>query len=151
MAIGDLCVRAYIAGGHLTSGDPYESTLRDVAGRDNEGSVLVAMRAGRLVGTATICNPGSPCSEVSRPGESEFRFLAVEPKAWGTGVGDTLVAALHEHARRNGASAMVICVMALNRAGHRFYTRLGYRRFPERDWSPTPAVQLQAYRFELVS
>ncbi|MFM8350649.1 MAG: GNAT family N-acetyltransferase [Actinomycetales bacterium] len=147
--IGELCVGAYIAGGHLTSGDPYEETLRNVAGRDLGGTVLVAMRDGLLVGTATICNPGSPCSEVSRAGEAEFRFLAVAPIAWGTGVGEAIVATLHERARREGASAMVICVMALNEAGHRFYTRLGYQRLPERDWSPSPHVQLQAYAYEL--
>lgn len=148
-AIGELCVRAYIAGGHLTSGDPYETTLRDVAGRDTGGTVLVAMREGDLVGTATICNPGSACSEVSRPGEAEFRFLAVSPQSWGTGVGEALVNTLHARARVDGASAMVICVMAHNHAGHRFYTRLGYQRLPERDWSPVPAVSLQAYAFDL--
>lgn len=147
--IGELCVRAYIAGGHLTSGDPYEETLRDVAGRDLGGTVLVAMRDGVLVGTATICNPGSPCSEVSRNGEAEFRFLAVAPQAWGSGVGVAMVTTLHERARYAGASAMVICVMALNEAGHRFYTRLGYRRLPERDWSPSPQVHLLAYTYEL--
>ncbi len=144
-AIGDLCVRAYIAGGHLRAGDPYEATLRDVAGRDSDGSVLVAMRGSRLVGTATICNPGSGCSEISQPGESEFRFLAVEPDAWGTGVGEALVEVLHARARAQGSAAMAICVMSANAAGHRFYARLGYRRVPERDWSPTPAVSLQAY------
>lgn len=140
---------AYVAGGHLTSGDPYEATLRDVAGRDRGGTVLVALRTGALVGTATSCNPGSPCSEIARPGEAEFRFLAVAPQAWGTGVGEALVTFLHERARSEGASAMVICVMAMNHAGHRFYTRLGYQRLPERDWSPSPHVQLQAYTYEL--
>lgn len=150
-AIGELCVRAYVAGGHLQLGDPYEATLRDVAGRDMGGTVLVAMRAGVLVGTATICNPGSPCCEVSRPGEAEFRFLAVAPQAWGTGVGEALIAALHQRARQDGATAMAICVIARNQAGHRFYTRLGYRRLPERDWSPDPKVQLQAYTYDLMA
>ena len=35
------------------------------------------------------------------------------------------------------------------RAAHRLYERTGFRRLPERDWSPRPGVQLLAYSLEL--
>jgi hypothetical protein len=40
---------------------------------------------------------------------------------------------------------MVICVIDINTAAHRFYERLGYSRSPERDWQPRPGVNLLAF------
>ena len=31
------------------------------------------------------------------------------------------------------------------RAAHRIYERLGFRRAPERDWSPVPGVRLVSF------
>jgi hypothetical protein len=31
------------------------------------------------------------------------------------------------------------------RAAHRAYERLGFRRAPERDWSPVPGIDLYAF------
>ncbi len=36
-----------------------------------------------------------------------------------------------------GAQRMVISVIDTNERAINFYTRLGYARLPERDWSPT--------------
>jgi ribosomal protein S18 acetylase RimI-like enzyme len=143
---GDLCVRAYIEGGHLDPADPYAETLRDVAARASTTELLVAVRDGAIVGTVTICPPESPWAEFCRPGEFEFRFLAVEPESWGSGVAPSLVDACEERARDIGASTIVIGVIEHNAAGHRLYARLGFERCPERDWVPVPHVNLWAYR-----
>jgi hypothetical protein len=34
-------------------------------------------------------------------------------------------------------------------AAHRLYARLGFRRLPERDWSPTPGVDLLVYALDV--
>jgi GNAT superfamily N-acetyltransferase len=144
--VGEICVAAYTAGGHLTPGDEYATTLRDARARSESTEILVAVRDNRIVGTVTICPTGSHYAEVGRAHESEFRFLAVVPEAWRTGVGEALVAACEEHARARGLEAHVICVIDRNTAAHRFYDRLGFSRLPERDWEPAPGVHLQAYR-----
>jgi ribosomal protein S18 acetylase RimI-like enzyme len=144
--VGEICVTAYVSGGHLTPGDDYETTLRDARGRAATAEILVALRDDRIVGTATICPVDSPYSEVGRPDESEFRFLAVAPEAWRSGVGEALIAECETLARQRGQVAHVICVIDRNTAAHRFYERLGFTRFPERDWVPVPGVNLQAYR-----
>jgi hypothetical protein len=36
-------------------------------------------------------------------------------------------------------------------AAHRLYERSGFRRVPERDWTPTPEVPLLAFRLDLTS
>ena len=145
-AIGELCVAAYRAGGHLAEDDPYAGTLRDVATRAATAEVLVAEQDGEIVGTVTICPTGSRFAEIGRPGESEFRFLAVSPVAWGRGIGTALVDACEARAIARGQGAHVICVIEQNDAGHRMYQRLGFVRIPERDWDPVPGVHLHAYR-----
>jgi hypothetical protein len=34
-------------------------------------------------------------------------------------------------------------------SAHRIYERLGFRRAPERDWSPVPGVDLMAFALRL--
>ena len=144
--VGEMCVSAYAAGGHLDPDDDYADTLRDAGDRATTAEVLVAERDGEVVGTVTICPAESPYAEIGQPGESEFRFLAVAPSAWRTGVGEALVDACEQRARERGASAQVICVIDVNEAAHRLYRRLGFTRLPARDWSPRPGVTLLAYR-----
>jgi ribosomal protein S18 acetylase RimI-like enzyme len=56
---------------------------------------------------------------------------------------------LVEEARRRGKHAMVCSSLAEMRAAHRIYERLGFRRAPERDWSPQPGVDLLAFAMPL--
>ena len=144
--IADLCVDAYSTGGHLREDDPYTEVLRNVAARAQAGQVLVHERDGRIAGTVTICPPGTEFSEIGRPGEFEFRFLAVDPAHWGTGVGPGIVETCDQLAREGGDAAIVICVISINTQARRMYERLGFERLPERDWSPNPQVDLLAYR-----
>ena len=144
--IGELCVDSYATAGHLDPTDPYTVTLRDARTRDAHAEVLVAERDGTIVGSVTICPSGTEFAEVGRDGESEFRFLAVSPAAWRTGVGEALVDACEQRARETGAPAHVICVIDRNHGAHRFYEKLGFSRLPERDWSPREGVQLLAFR-----
>ena len=143
--VGEMCVASYAAGGHLDPDDDYAKTLRDARARAHSAEVLVAERDGDIVGTVTICPPGSPFAEVGMGAESEFRFLAVAPDAWRTGVGEALASACEQRAVERGAPAHVICVIDRNDGAQRFYGRLGFTRLPERDWSPRPGVHLQAY------
>lgn len=98
-----------------------------------------------VLGTVTVVLPGTAYSEVSAPGEIEFRMLAVSQSARGRGVGEALVRAVFDRARAVGASRVVLSSSTHMLAAHRLYERLGFVREPERDWSPLPGVQLVAY------
>lgn len=148
---GDISVAAYEAAGQLEPGSPYVRTLRDTAGRATEAMLLVAECDGEVIGTVTICPPGSPFAEIGRPGEVEFRFLAVEPEHQRTGVASALVEAVEQHARDLGAEALAICVRDTNLNAARMYEAMGFVRVPERDWSPRPGVDLLALRRPLAS
>jgi ribosomal protein S18 acetylase RimI-like enzyme len=155
--VGELTVQAYLAGEHLEPGDPYESTLRDVASRLD--TTIVAEINEEIVGSVTVCPHTDPTAELSGAGEWEFRFLAIRPDSWGAGIARRLIAECELRAARSGAEAMVISVIDQNERAHQLYRRLGYVRTRERDWSPprdttvcgVRAVQLLAYRKELMS
>jgi hypothetical protein len=44
---------------------------------------------------------------------------------------------------------VVISSLPQMAAAHRLYTRLGFRRLPERDWTPVPGVDLIAFTVDL--
>ncbi len=139
--VGRLVERAYRDGGEIGGSDDYGQVLRDVAGRARESVVLVAVRDGRVVGSVTVIPAGSRDSEIAREGELEFRFLAVERAAWGTGAADALVQAVIDRARAEGVDT-TLCIRVGNDAAVRLYARHGFTRLPDRDWSPRPDVRL---------
>jgi ribosomal protein S18 acetylase RimI-like enzyme len=144
-AVGRLSVDAYLAGGQIDcNGDDYSRVLADAHARHREALVLVAVRDDEVVGTVTICPPDSRFREISRDDECEFRFLAVNPSAWGTGLGELLVDHCKAYAREVGSDRMVICVRDTNAAAMALYLRCGFERIPERDWRPVPGVALLA-------
>jgi ribosomal protein S18 acetylase RimI-like enzyme len=148
-ALGELIVESYVVAEALDPDGDYQGSLRRVADRAASGArVLVAERDGAVVGTACVTPYGTEWSEVARPGESEFRMLAVAPAAMGGGPGgvaETLVAACIEQGRADGAHTVAISVVDHNTRAHRLYRRLGFTRVPDRDWSPVPGVRLEVY------
>jgi ribosomal protein S18 acetylase RimI-like enzyme len=136
--VGELIVAAYVAGEHLSEGDAYAATLRNVSSRLEY--TLVATIDGEIVGTICLCPPdGQSPAVLAGPDEYEFRFLAIAPGAWGSGIGSALVAECEAQAIAFGARNMVISVIDTNERAINFYERLSYTRLPERDWSPTRA------------
>ncbi|GAA1230350.1 GNAT family N-acetyltransferase [Oryzihumus leptocrescens] len=149
-AVGALTVRAYVDDGHIPADADYTVRLADAGGRAADALLLVAVdEDDEPVGTVTFAVAGSPMAELSREGEAEFRMLAVSPRARGRGVGEALVRACLDEARRAGARTVVLSTQPRMTAAHRIYERLGFTRTPERDWSPVPGVDLLAYRLDL--
>lgn len=145
-AVGELTAHAYVAHGGMKQTDPYVAQLRDAAVRARHAELLVAAdREHRLLGTVTVCEPGSPLAEVSRPGELEFRMLAVAPEARNRGIGELLTRAVIDRAAQRGTRRVVLCSSEWMHPAHRLYTRLGFIRLPERDWQPVPGLQLVAF------
>jgi ribosomal protein S18 acetylase RimI-like enzyme len=156
-AIGELTVAAYRADGQTAAGHPYEQVLMDAAGRSGAGTLLVCEdplgsgAGGAILGSVLFAQAGSRYAELSRAGEAEFRMLAVAPWAQRRGVGEALVNACLERARRLGCTALVICVRDFSADANRLYKRLGFVRAPALDWSPMEGVLLLGLRYELDS
>jgi ribosomal protein S18 acetylase RimI-like enzyme len=164
-ALGAVSIRSYLEGGLLLKGldDPYAPHLRDVGLRAASATVLVAVDEGRgegrgersgadgaLLGGVTLAFHGSPMAQLAGPGEAEIRMLAVDPAAQGRGVGSALAAACVEHARAEpGIKRVVLCSLQAMANAHRVYTRLGFERAPDLDWSPVPDALLWGFRLDL--
>jgi ribosomal protein S18 acetylase RimI-like enzyme len=149
--IGDLRVTAYRAGGFLSPQSPYEPRLRAL-GADGGGTVLVAVARGdheRILGTVMLQYWPDAGQVVTGPGEAEIRALAVAPDGQGRGTGSRLLRAVIEHAAQRGVRHLVLVTEPDMRAAHHLYQREGFRRLPERDWSPYPAEILLAYGLPL--
>jgi len=149
-AIGEVTVAAY-AEFEGEDTDEYVHHLRDAATRDREAELWVATPddSEEILGTVTVCPPGSPWREVAREGEGEFRMLAVAPQARGAGIGASLLDLVVDHFRRDGAERVVMSTLPRMRSAHRVYERAGFVRLPERDWSPTDDIHLITYALEL--
>lgn len=130
--IGELSVVAYTQGGHLQAEDSYAATLRNVASRLAQTFVAVD-EDDRVIGAVTVCHFGDDHAELAAPGEGEFRFLAIDPRSWGHGIGTALVEFAEELLRSRGIGTVVIRVISLNSRAQALYEHRGYQRIPERD------------------
>jgi predicted N-acetyltransferase YhbS len=148
-AVGRLTRDAYVVSGHIVEEDFYEEHLLDAAGRARDAELYAADLDGRLAGTVTFCTPGSRMSELARPGEGEFRMLAVDPAVRRRGVAHALVTRCVDRSRELGLGAVVISSLPVAVESHGLYARFGFRRTPERDWSPAPGVELLGFRLDL--
>lgn len=142
--VGEITVAAYE---QFTLGpeDPYVEKLRDSTSRAEEAELWVAEDEGTLLGSVTWCPKGSAWREISEPDEGEFRMLAVAPRARGRGVGAALARHCIALSKADGDRGMVLSSLPAMSDAHRLYSRLGFTRLPERDWSPMPGVDLVAF------
>jgi GNAT superfamily N-acetyltransferase len=165
-AVGDLRVAAYAAGGFLSPG--YEPELRAL-GTQGDGTVLVAIPedgpaagpgdgpggeaggASAITGTIMLVTWPLAGELIGGPDEAEIRALAVAPGIQHGGVGTGLLHTALNWAELAGARRVVLSTLPQMRAAHRLYERNGFRRLPDRDWSPRPGVQLLAYILELAN
>lgn len=133
--VGRLTLAAYDASGRELRG-PYRDWLADPSRRIGLAeAVLVAVTPDdRVLGTVTFVLAGDDEFEHSPDdGDCGFRILAVDPDAWGLGVGAALIDACIERARANGRHRMVITSMEWMTRAHGMYERRGFARRPDLD------------------
>ncbi|NHA70194.1 GNAT family N-acetyltransferase [Phycicoccus flavus] len=148
--VGALTLAAYAADGRIDAAHSYAARLLDAGARARDAVLLVAQDAdGGLVGTVTYVPPGTPFAELGVDGEAEVRMLAVDPASRGGGVGRLLSEECVRRARAAGCTAVALSSGSWMAAAHRLYERMGFVRTPERDWSPSPDVDLLAFRLPL--
>lgn len=147
--VSALVVDTYVGGGFIDPDSPYVEALRDAATRAQEADVLVARQDAQVVGTVTFCLAGNRWANIARPGEAEFRMLAVDPHVQGRGIGRLLVRECLARTAACGATATVITTEPEMVVAQRMYQRMGFVRTPDRDWAPSPGVDLLTYRREV--
>jgi ribosomal protein S18 acetylase RimI-like enzyme len=148
-AVGELRVAVYTEGGFMSPTSGYAPRLRGL-GAGGAGTVLVAVDdAGGIVGTIMIQSSPHAGQVVKGADEAEIRALAVAPGVQGRGLGWALLQAALARAWEEGKRHVVLSTQVDMVAAHRLYERAGFRRLPERDWSPEPGTPLLAYGLRL--
>ncbi len=150
--LGSLVQRAYAE--PARPGEPlwdgYFSMLADVAGRAAFATVLVAVAGGHVIGTATVeLDTTIEGTQGLRPGQANFRVLAVDPPARGHGAGRRLVQACIQVARTAGKDVATLHTTDQMAAAQRIYRSLGFERDPPRDIDLSPHLILRAFRLPL--
>jgi ribosomal protein S18 acetylase RimI-like enzyme len=142
---------AYLHGGHLTEADAYLERLADVAHRAEHATVWVAELDGQVAGAVALTLADGAYADIARPGELEFRMLAVDPAVQRSGVGRALVQAIIEYARGlDGVEAVSLTTGGDWVRAHRLYESLGFVRVPERDWTvPGTDIGLWVFRLQV--
>ena len=144
--IGTLTERVYVDGGF--AGGSYAAVLRDADARRRDAHLLVATLDGRIVGTVTLAEAGTPFANLARAGELEVRMLATAEDVRGRGVAAALMDAAEDRARARGLDGVILSTEPAMHAAHRLYEGRGYVRQPDRD-RPWEGVTLVAYRLPL--
>ncbi|MER7706302.1 N-acetyltransferase [Kitasatospora sp. NPDC097605] len=144
---GRITVEAFVGDGFTSPEGAYVHRLRDAATRAAEAELLVAVDAadGTVLGTVTFAVGGTAWADIATPAEGEIRMLATAPAARGRGAGEALVRAALARSRELGLAGMAFSTQREMTTAHRIYERVGFRRAPQRDWSPVPGVDLMVY------
>jgi ribosomal protein S18 acetylase RimI-like enzyme len=146
--IAELTLGVYLGEGLASEG--YAEQLADVEGRAGRSELLVVRDdGGRVVGSVALVLAGDFGEVTESDDEASFRMLAVDAAVRGGGVGELLVRTCLDRARAAGKRRVVISTDPRMSAAHRLYQRLGFRRLPERDWSPVPGVDLLVYALDI--
>ena len=149
--LAELTVAAYRALPGPPPSAEYEAVLRDVAARDRDATVLVAVDDDSVVlgGVTYVAEPDNPYAEFEGDDQAGFRMLAVSPEAQGRGVGAALIEACIDLARRDGKRQLTLYTTRSMPAAHRLYDRFGFRRAPEFDMIVEERLQLLSYVLDL--
>jgi ribosomal protein S18 acetylase RimI-like enzyme len=112
------------------------------------GDVFVAEREERVIGAVALVPHGTSLASITRAGESQVLWLAVEESSRRSGAADALMEQCVECARRRGDAAIVLWTRSSMEAAQSLYKRLGYVRAPDRDCVPSRGRQL-TYQLDL--
>jgi len=145
--IAELWTLAYVNEGEGGRREPY--TDADFFGTARRGRILVASRGGDTVGVVALLPPDSPTRAIARDDEAELCRLVVAATARRQGIGRMLAARCEELAREAGCSAVALWSRRYQRAAHRLYESLGYRRASERDSVDASGHERLVFRLDL--
>jgi predicted N-acetyltransferase YhbS len=126
--------------------DTWEAYWREIGAVDSradEAQLIAATIGDRIVGTVTFYPDASRSKIVKWPPEwAVIRLLAVAPDRRGQGIGRALSQECVRRARQRRARAVGLHTDSRMPAPQLLYSQLGFRRAPEFDYQPLPAVNI---------
>ena len=89
----------------------------------------------RVAGIVMLVTADNRFRQVAVHPEAEVHLLAVASSHRGLGIGEALLDALHAQARDLEIPTLVLSSQPMMKAAHALYTKAGYTRAPDRDWT----------------
>jgi GNAT superfamily N-acetyltransferase len=149
--IGEILVNAYVEQyakkmPEVVVDEARKSDLRNVAEKRQIGTVLVAEMDGKVVGSLTLFQPGTPRSEAWRADMVDFRMLGIDLAYRGRGIADRLLEAAEKIAVESwGCKTAGLHVRRGAHGVAALYMRRGFQRDPSGDIDHRPRIFLEAY------
>lgn len=137
--------------------DAYLADVLDIRSRLSAAEQLVAVHAGRVVGTVSFYPSAGDDGHGWPAVWAAVRGLGVHAAARGLGIGRSLVAACRDRATDAGAPVLALHTAAFMSSAVGVYERLGFHRAPRYDFDGvadlgvvgTAPVRVLAYRLDL--
>lgn len=152
--IGELLIEAFVSAyarkmPEVVVTEERKLSLRDVAGKRRQATVLVAELGGKVVGTVSLFKHGMPESEAWLPNAADLRHLATDVSLHGQGLAGALLDRAEQLAREEWRVKHICLHVRRGALGvARLYMKRGYVREPGGDLDK-PSVFLEAYRLDL--
>jgi GNAT superfamily N-acetyltransferase len=148
-AAGLVVQNAYRALPNYPADDEYDSALADVAGRMDDGQVVIAVDGDTVVGCLTfVPGPGGDHFEFDDHDATSFRYFGVAASAQGRGVGEAMVRWCIDETARLGRPRLRIHTIEVMSAAIHLYERMGFVRTPDEDFDYDGIIGL-AYLYDL--
>lgn len=109
-----------------------------------EGVVFLAQKDSHVVGFCDVLPSRDPAAP---PEVAEIAAIYVEPSAWGSGAGKSLIAAAIEHAREHRFVMLTLWVLATNERAKRFYVAAGFQPDGAEKTEERPGFTLHELRY----
>ena len=126
----------------------YARDIIDLEGRAAESVLIVAERAGVVVGAVTFYPDASRGGQGWPAGYAGFRLLAVHPSARSLGLGRTLTAECLRRARALGCSHVGLHTTVFMATAKAMYQRMGFVPAPSHDMQAGP-LTIEAFELAL--
>lgn len=108
--------------------DALVTAVGSMASLAEQGEIVVAESAEKLVGAVAYCPPGSvPRADFFEPDWPIVRMLVVDPDARGEGVGRALTLECIRRARRDGAPLVALHTSPAMQVALSLYLKMGFR------------------------
>lgn len=128
----------------------YAEEIADVKRRLPFSDLIVAERAGRIIGAVTFYEDATQSEHEGWPeGFAEIRLLAVDPNARGFGLGRLLTEECIRRASMAGIKTIGLHTSRLMEVARDMYERMGFQRAPDYDFTPDEAVDITAIAYTL--
>ena len=147
-AIAALWTEAYFDEGEGGRDTPYSRSDFEET-RAAATHLLVAELNSAVAGVVALLAPDEPSRAVARDDEAELARLVVSSAARRQGIGRALANSCADLARTASWPAISLWSRPYQRAGHRLYESLGYKRQPERDSTDETGFERLVFRLEL--